>query len=107
MLLILTFAGVWLVTFTAPKLIQMYKEKNVEVRTDTIIRNDTLYLDVIKTDTMPIVSYVTVVERDTVYRVSGDSIEQTPRVIFLKKKRLKTPLTLRDRILWHYSTQHL
>lgn len=97
---------IWAIGFTAPKIIDIYKNKPMEIKTDTIVYTDTLYLEATKTDTLPKTVYQTIVEKDTLYKVIGDSIEAQPRVVLLKKKLSRTPLTLKDKILYHYSTQH-
>lgn len=97
---------IWAIGFTAPKIIDIYKDKPMEIKTDTIVYTDTLYLEATKTDTLPKTVYQTIVEKDTLYKVIGDSIEAQPRVVLLKKKLSRTPLTLKDKILYHYSTQH-
>lgn len=97
---------IWAIGFTAPKIIDIYKNKPMEIKTDTIVFTDTLYLEATKTDTLPKTVYQTIVEKDTLYKVIGDSIEAQPRVVLLKKKLSRTPLTLKDKILYHYSTQH-
>ena len=98
----LAIMTIWAIGFTAPKLYQIYKDKQTTetIKTDTIIKSDTVYFETIKTDTMPHTKFVTVTERDTVFRVVGDSIEKTPRQIVSKKKLLVVPLKLGDRILW-------
>lgn len=100
--LILALATVWVIGFTAPRLYEIYKDRNTEIRhsTDTLISTDTIYLEKTFTDTVPKTLYQTVTKRDTIYRVIGDSIEQTPRVIWLKKKLSKEALTWEDRIRW-------
>lgn len=100
-------ATIWLILFTAPKIKELYfpTDEITEIKTDTVISTDTLYLTRIMTDTLPTTKYVTITEHDTLYRVVGDSIEQTPRVLRLKKKLYQTPLQWRDKILW--STRHM
>lgn len=98
----LAIMTIWAIGFSAPRLYQIYKDKYIteEIKTDTVLHSDTIYFERIKTDTMPHTKYVTVTERDTVYRVVGDSIEKTPRQIVSKKKLLVAPLQWKDRILW-------
>lgn len=105
--IVLAIMTVWVIGFTAPKIYQIYKDKNVTetVKSDTIILKDTLFLDRTVTDTLPKTVYQTVVEHDTVYRVKGDSIEAQPRIIVLKKKLYRKPLNWKGRILYHYNTQ--
>lgn len=97
----LALATIWLILFTAPKLKQIYFPEQTEIKSDTIFSTDTLYLESHKTDTMPKTKYVTIVEHDTLYRVVGDSIEQTPRVLRLKKKLYQTPLDWKNTTLWY------
>lgn len=99
-------ATVWLILLSAPKIKEMYfPSDEIEIKTDTLISTDTLYLTRIMTDTLPVTKYVTVTERDTLYKVVGDSIEQTPRVISLKKKLCMEPVQWKDRILWNIKHQ--
>ncbi len=100
---ILIFAGIWIVSFTVPKLYELYNRDTIIEKTDTIIKNDTIYLDAEATDTLPKTVYETIVKRDTVYRLVGDSIEAQPRVISIKKKLFKTPLNWKQTILWKYN----
>ena len=58
--------------------------------TDTIVEKDTLYLDKIVKDSVPIVQYKKEVIRDTLYQKVGDSISATPQIITLIKKKSKT-----------------
>ena len=98
----LAIMTIWAIGFTSPRLYQIYKDshKTETIKTDTVLHSDTVYFETIKTDTMPHTKFVTVTERDTVFRVVGDSIEKTPRQIVSKKKLLVVPLKLGDRILW-------
>lgn len=98
----LAIMAVWVIGFTAPRVYEIYKDNHMTetIKTDTIIKSDTVYFETIKTDTMPHTKFVTVTERDTVYRVVGDSIEKTPRQIVSKKKLLVAPLQWKDKILW-------
>ena len=68
--------------------------KNLLEKTDTTssITVDTLYLEKTYTDTVP--KYITqkIIKTDTVYRQVGDSIEATPMLITLKKKKSPTQL---------------
>ena len=100
---ILIFAGIWIVSFIVPKLYELYNTDTIIEKTDTIIKNDTIYLDAEVTDTLPKTVYETIVKRDTVYRLVGDSIEAQPRVISIKKKLSKTPLNWKQTILWKYN----
>lgn len=101
--LILLFSVLWIISFAVPKIIELYKTDNIEIKTDTIIKNDTIYLDAEVSDTLPKTVYETIVKRDTVYRLVGDSIEAQPRVISIKKKLFKTPLNWKQTILWKYN----
>lgn len=101
--LILLLSVIWIISFAVPKIIELYKTDNIEIKTDTIIKNDTIYLDAEVTDTLPKTVYETIVKRDTVYRLVGDSIEAQPRVISIKKKLFKTPLNWKQTILWKYN----
>ncbi|WP_406535457.1 hypothetical protein [Methanobrevibacter sp.] len=77
---------IWAIGFTAPKLIDIYKNKPVE-KVDTVYYSDTVFFERTVTDTMPVYRYETIVKRDTLYKLAkGDSIERIPRVVTLKKK---------------------
>ena len=68
--------------------------KNLLEMTDTTnkITVDTLYLDKEIKDSVPQTITQTVFKIDTVYRQVGDSIEATPMLITLKKKKSLTQL---------------
>ncbi len=78
---------IWAIGFTAPKIVDIYKNKPVE-KVDTVYYSDTLYFERTTTDTLPVYRYETIVKRDTLYKwkAKGDSIEKVPRVVVLKKK---------------------
>lgn len=99
----LAIMTIWAIGFTAPKLYEIYKDKNfqIEEKTDTVLMTDTLYLESKATDTAPTTKYVTITEHDTVYKVVGDSIVETPRLIVCKKKLYQVPLVWRGRTLWN------
>ena len=78
---------IWAVGYTVPKIIDIYKNKPVIEKVDTILTHDTLYFEKTVTDTMPEYRYETIIKYDTLYKLAkGDSIEKIPRVITLKKK---------------------
>lgn len=68
--------------------------KNLLEMTDTTntINVDTLYLEKEIKDSVPQTITQTVFKIDTVYRQVGDSIEATPMLITLKKKKSPTQL---------------
>lgn len=68
--------------------------KNLLEMTDTTntITVDTLYLDKEIKDSVPQTITQTIYKIDTVYRQVGDSIEATPMLITLKKKKSSTQL---------------
>lgn len=75
----------------------MYYQNNVmtkmrdlleKVDTTTTMTVDTLYLEKTYTDSVPKYITQTIFKTDTVYRQVGDSIETTPLLITLKKKKL-------------------
>lgn len=78
---------IWAVGYTAPKIVDIYKNKPVE-KVDTILTHDTLYFEKTVTDTMPEYRYETIIKYDTLYKwkAKGDSIEKIPRRLELKKK---------------------
>ena len=68
--------------------------KNLLEMTDTTntINVDTLYLEKEIKDSVPQTITQTIFKIDTVYRQVGDSIEATPMLITLKKKKSPTQL---------------
>lgn len=68
--------------------------KNILEMTDTTnkITVDTLYLEKEIKDSVPQTITQTIFRIDTVYRQVGDSIEATPMLITLKKKKSPTQL---------------
>lgn len=78
---------IWAVGYTAPKIIDIYKNKPVE-KVDTVYYSDTLYFERTVTDTLPKYRYQTIVKYDTLYKwkAKGDSIEKIPVRMELKKK---------------------
>ena len=70
--------------------------KNLLEMTDTTnkITVDTLYLDKEIKDSVPQTTTQTIFKIDTVYRQVGDSIEATPMLITLKKKKSPTQLQI-------------
>lgn len=72
--------------------------KNLLEMTDTTntITVDTLYLDKEIKDSVPQTITQTIYKIDTVYRQVGDSIEATPMLITLKKKKSSTQLQIQQ-----------
>ena len=68
--------------------------KNLLEMTDTTnkISVDTLYLEKVIKDSVPQTITETIFKIDTVYKKEGDSIEATPMIITLKKKKSPTQL---------------
>lgn len=78
---------IWAVGYTAPKIIDIYKNKPAIEKTDTIYKSDTIWFEKTTGDTLPKYKYETIIKHDTLYKLAkGDSIEKIPRVITLKKK---------------------
>lgn len=79
---------IWAVGYAVPKIVDIYKNKPVIEKVDTILTHDTLYFERTVTDTLPEYRYETIIKRDTLYKwkAKGDSIEKIPRQIVLKKK---------------------
>ena len=79
---------IWAVGYTTPKIVDIYKNKPVIEKTDTIIKSDTIYFEKTVADTMPKYKYQTIVKYDTLYKwkAKGDSIEKIPVRMELKKK---------------------
>lgn len=78
---------IWAVGYAVPKIVDIYKNKPVIEKVDTILTHDTLYFEKTVTDTMPEYRYETIIKYDTLYKLAkGDSIEKIPRRLELKKK---------------------
>lgn len=93
-------ATVWLILLSAPKIKEMYfPSDEIEIKTDTVVRTDTLYLDKLFIDSVPKVKYVTVVKRDTVYGKEGDSLVAYPMVV-KKKLYQKTEVVGNDTLTY-------
>lgn len=93
-ILIALITGLFVFIFASisPKIIDIYKNKP-EIRTDTVFQRDTLWFQKEYQDSMPKYVYQTIIQRDTIYRQVGDSVEKTPRILTLKKKLMlkRTP----------------
>ena len=72
--------------------------KNLLEMTDTTnkISVDTLYLEKEIKDSVPQTITETIFKIDTVYKKEGDSIEATPMLITLKKKKSPTQLQIQQ-----------
>ena len=78
---------IWAVGYTTPKIVDIYKNKPVIEKSDTIYKSDTIWFEKTTGDTLPKYKYETIIKHDTLYKLAkGDSIEKIPRVITLKKK---------------------
>lgn len=78
---------IWAVGYTTPKIVDIYKNKPVIEKSDTIFKSDTIWFEKTTGDTLPKYKYETIIKHDTLYKLAkGDSIEKIPRVITLKKK---------------------
>lgn len=78
---------IYAVGYTAPKIVDIYKNKPVIEKSDTIYKSDTIWFEKTTGDTLPKYKYETVIIHDTLYKLAkGDSIEKIPRLITLKKK---------------------
>lgn len=78
---------IWAVGYTTPKILDIYKNKPVIEKSDTIYKSDTIWFEKTTGDTLPKHRYETIIIHDTLYKLAkGDSIEKIPRVITLKKK---------------------
>ena len=78
---------IWAVGYTVPKIVDIYKNKPVIEKSDTIFKSDTIWFEKTTGDTLPKYRYETIIVHDTLYKLAkGDSIEKIPRVITLKKK---------------------
>lgn len=80
---------IWAVGYTTPKILDIYKNKPVIEKSDTIYKSDTIWFEKTTGDTLPKYKYETIIKHDTLYKLAkGDSIEKIPRVITLKKKSI-------------------
>lgn len=61
--------------------------KQLLEKTDTIEYSDTIYLDKVVRDSIPVVQYKKVLVRDTLWKVQGDSVVGEPQIITLVKKK--------------------
>ena len=61
--------------------------KGIINKTDTIEYSDTIYLDKVVRDSIPVVQYKKVLVRDTLWHSNGDSIVGEPQIITLIKKK--------------------
>ena len=62
----------------------------LQEKADTVTEVDTCYLDKFITDTVPMVSYQTILKLDTCYfKDSLGNISAEPQIITLKKKKFK------------------
>ena len=78
---------IWAVGYTVPKITDIYKNKPIIEKSDTIYKSDTVWFEKTTGDTLPKYKYETIIKHDTLYKLAkGDSIEKIPRVITLKKK---------------------
>lgn len=79
---------IWAVGYTTPKIVDIYKNKPVIEKSDTIYKSDTIWFEKTTGDTLPKHRYETIIIHDTLYKwkAKGDSVEKIPRVITLKKK---------------------
>ena len=60
-------------------------------KTDTTVYADTIYLDKVVRDSIPVVQYKKLIVRDTLWHSDGDSIVGEPQIISLVKKKSVTP----------------
>jgi len=101
--IILALATVWVIGFSAPKLYQIYKDAHTTetIKTDTVMKSDTIYFEVQKTDSVPQVIYESITKRDTLYFHDKDSDIMIPRMIFVKKKEYSDTLQMgKDTLLY-------
>lgn len=86
-ILFITLFAIWGISTSIPKVIDIYKNKPVIEKSDTIYKSDTIWFEKTTGDTLPKHRYETIIIHDTLYKLAkGDSIEKIPRVITLKKK---------------------
>ena len=61
--------------------------KDLLEKTDTTVYADTIYLDKVVKDSIPVVQTKTIYKLDTLWKVKGDSVIGEPQVITLVKKK--------------------
>jgi hypothetical protein len=64
--------------------------RNIIEKTDTTVYADTIYLDKVVRDSIPVVQYKKLIVRDTLWHSDGDSIVGEPQIISLVKKKSVT-----------------
>lgn len=88
-ILFIVLFTIWGISTSIPRIIDIYKNKPVIEKSDTIYKSDTIWFEKTTGDTLPKHRYETVIIHDTLYKLAkGDSIEKIPRVITLKKKSI-------------------
>lgn len=87
---IMLFMGA--VLFFQNKTINNLRDLLEKTDTTTTMTIDTLYLEKTYTDTVPKYITQTIIKTDTLYKMEGDSLSQTPILISLKKKKQPTLL---------------
>lgn len=94
--ILLAILTVWVIGYTAPRLYGIYKDAHTTetIKTDTVIKSDTIYFEVQKTDSVPQVIYESITKRDTLYFHDKDSDIMIPRMIFVKKKEYSDTLQM-------------
>ena len=94
LLIIATFIMVFMgaVLFFQNKTINNLRDLLEKTDTTTTMVIDTLYLEKTYTDTVPKYITQTIIKTDTLYKMEGDSLSQTPILISLKKKKQPTLL---------------
>ena len=86
-ILFIVLFTIWGISTSIPRIIDIYKNKPVIEKVDTVYYSDTVYFERTVADTLPKYRYETIIKHDTLYKLEkGDSIEKIPRVITLKKK---------------------
>lgn len=69
---------------------QIERMKELINKTDTIVSVDTLYFEKEVRDSIPVVQYKKIIERDTLYKKEGDSIIAEPKIVTVVKKKCPT-----------------
>ena len=101
--ILLAILTVWAIGFTSPRLYQIYKDAHTTetIKTDTVMKSDTIYFEIQKTDSVPQVIYESITKRDTLYFHDKDSDIMIPRMIFVKKKEYSDTLQIgQDTLLY-------
>ena len=88
--LLLAAMTIWLITFTAPKIYDLYFNKPETIKTDTIYHQDTIYITNTHTDTLFKTKNIITHKTDTIHQEDNDS----DIIINLNQKQLTNTLQM-------------